>query len=101
MTKEGFVKLIETAQNYRAEVDKISELDLNFIDFSTSSAPWIMLDIVLPELFLDEGVVWINWWIFNRIDIDGITNKIYDENDKEIPTDTMEDLWNLVKNYQR
>ncbi len=101
MTKEAFVKLIENAQNYYAELEKWEKFGIDLFELPVSELGWDFLNITLPELFTDEGVDWINWWIFERIDPWGGINKAYDENYNVIPVDTVDDLWNLVKEYQK
>lgn len=97
MTKEGFIKLIENAQNYNKELDRWSDFGIDLFELPISELGWNFLNVVLPELFSDEGVDWINWWLFEKPG--GDPNQAYDGN--VIPTDTIDDLWNIVKDYQK
>lgn len=99
MTKEGFVKLIENAQNYSKELDRWSDFGIDLFGLPISELGWGFLNTVLPELFSDEGVDWVNWWLFEKPGFYGESNQAYDG--KVIPTDTIDDLWNLVKDYQK
>lgn len=101
MTKEGFVKLIENAQNYSKELDRWSDFGIDLFELPISELGWGFLNTVLPELFSDEGVDWINWWLFEKPGLGGDPNQAYDENGNVIPTDTIDDLWNIVKDYQK
>lgn len=103
MTKEGFVKLIENAQNYSKELDRWSDFGIDLFELPISELGWGFLNTVLPELFSDEGVDWVNWWLFEKPGLfkNSLPNEAYDEDGNIIPTDTIDDLWNLVKDYQK
>lgn len=101
MTKEGFIKLIENAQNYNKELDRWSDFGIDLFELPISKLGWNFLNVVLPELFSDEGVDWINWWLFEKPGFGGDPNQAYDEDGNVIPTDTIDDLWNIVKDYQK
>jgi hypothetical protein len=103
MTKEGFVKLIENAQNYSKELDRWSNFGIDLFELPISELGWGFLNTVLPELFSDEGVDWVNWWLFEKPGLfkNSLPNEAYDEDGNIIPTDTIDDLWNLVKDYQK
>lgn len=101
MTKEGFVRLIENAQNYSKEIDRWSDFGIDLFELPIAELGWTFLHVTLPELFSDEGVDWINWWLFEKEGFGGEPNQAFDENGKVIPTDTIDDLWNLVKNYSK
>lgn len=101
MTKERFIKLIENAQNYNKELDRWSDFGIDFFELPISELGWNFLNVVLPELFSDEGVDWINWWLFEKPGFGEDPNQAYDEDGNVIPTDTIDDLWNIVKDYQK
>lgn len=101
MTKEGFIKLIENALNYSKELDRWSDFGIDLFELPISELGWNFLNVVLPELFSDEGVDWINWWLFEKPGFGGDPNQAYDEDGNVIPTDTIDDLWNIVKDYQK
>ena len=101
MTKEGFIKLIENAQNYDKELDRWYDFGIELYEFPVSELGWRFLNITLPELFSDDGVDWINWWLFEKPGLRGEPNQAYNEDGSIIPTDTIDDLWELVKEYQK
>ena len=102
MTKEGFIKLIENAQNYNKELDKWHDFGIDLFDLPISELGWNFFDTILQELFTDEGIEWITWWVYDRISIiTGEPLKVHDNNGNVIPTDTIDDLWNLVKYSQK
>ena len=102
MTKEGFIKLLQNAQNYNKELDKWHDFGIDLFDMPISELGWNFFDTILQELFTDEGIEWITWWLYDRISITtGEPLKVYDKNGDVIPTDTIDDLWNLVKYSQK
>lgn len=101
MTKEGFIKLIENAQNYSKELDRWSGFGIYLFELPISELGWKFFNIALSELFSDEGVDWVNWWLFDKPGFGEDPNQAYDEDGNVIPTDTIDDLWNIVKDYQK
>ena len=59
----------------------------------------VLFDKTLDLLFNEDGVDDIDWWMYEKSGNPEL--KMWDENGKEIPTDTVEDLWNLVKDNQK
>lgn len=54
-------------------------------------------------VFDEDGVDWINWWIYERpalFEGDEV-NKAYNEDGSEIPTETVDDLWNIVEKFRK
>lgn len=101
MTKEKFIKLIGNAIKFKNELDRWDSFGIDLYGLPISELSWNFLNISLPELFTDEGIDWINWWLFEKHGFGNEPNQVYDENDNIIPTDDIEDLWNLVKGYQK
>ena len=102
MTKEGFIKLIENAQNYNKELHKWDDFGIDLFELPISELGWNFFDTILQELFTDEGIEWINWWVYDRISVTTEEPlKVYDNNGDVIPMNTIDDLWNLVKYSQK
>lgn len=100
MTKEGFEKLIVNAQNYQKELDRWANFGIELFELPISEYGWNFLNIALLELFSEEGVDWVNWWLFEKPGIfGGESNQAWDKDGNVIPTDTIDDLWNLIKEY--
>ena len=102
MTKEGFIKLIENAQNYSKELDRWHDCGIDLFDMPVSELGWNFFDTILQEFFTDDGIDWIMWLLYV---ISSITTgeflKAQNKNGDVIPTDTIDDLWNLVKYFQK
>ena len=101
MNKEGFIKLIENALDYSKELDKWYNFGIDLFELPISELSWNFFNITIEEVFTDDGVDWINWWLFERYGLREEINQAYDEDGNIIPTDTIDDLWNIVKDYQK
>ena len=60
---------------------------------------WSMQDLIFTSTFTTEGWDWMFWWLFEKGSTPEL--KAYDENEKEIPLETIDDLWNFVKDYRK
>ena len=101
ITKEKFIDLILKQQEWSNRVDKVSEalnvptlFESDWVEYAS-----ILFDKTLDLLFNEDGVDDISWWMYEKSGNPEF--KMWDENEKEIPTDTVEDLWNLVKDNQK
>lgn len=100
MIKEEFIELVESAQKYSAEIKRWDDFGIDLYEKTITELGWKIFDIALNASFKEEGVDWINWWLFEKPGIFGNEcNQAWDEDDKVIPTDTLDDMWNLVKEY--
>lgn len=96
------MKVINLAQSYEDEVDKWTNFGIDFYDMPIYEIHGQLFDTLIDSLFTEDGLDWINWWLYERISI--ITKEplqAYNEDGSIIPTDTVEDLWNLVKDYRK
>ena len=98
ITKDKFEEIIATAAKYDKELSEVSNI-INF-EHSLFEYFWKQFDLTLNILFSEEGVDWVNWWIWERPK-DDENSHAWDEEGKEIPTKSVEDLWNIVKEYRR
>lgn len=101
ITKEEFIDLILKQQKWSNRVDEVSEalnvptlFESDWVEYAA-----ILFDKTLDLLFNEDGVDDIYWWMYEKSGNPEF--KMLDENGKEIPTDTVEDLWNLVKDNQK
>lgn len=101
ITKEEFIDLILKQQEWSNRIDEVSEalsvptlLESDWVEYAS-----VLFEKTLDLLFNEDGVDDIDWWMYEKSRNPEL--KIRDENGKEIPTDTVEDLWNLVKDNQK
>jgi hypothetical protein len=100
ITKELFIKLIEKVEKYQKEIDNLTNINFPIFDMSIYEISQDIIDLTFKSHFNEDGVDWINWYLFERVSISGKIYPYYDENDNPVYVNTPEDLWNLVKDYQ-
>ena len=101
ITKEKFIDLILKQQEWSNRVDEVSEVlnvptlfESDWVEYAS-----VLFDKTLALLFNEDGIDDIYWWMYEKSENPEL--KMWNESGKEIPTDTVEDLWNLVKNNQK
>nr|DAR22995.1 MAG TPA: hypothetical protein [Caudoviricetes sp.] len=101
ITKDEFITLINDYQKWSEQVDKASEVlgistlfESNLIDYTSR-----LFDKTINILFDENGTDDIYWWLYEKSGNPDF--KMWDENGKEIPTDTVEDLWNIVEKFRK
>ena len=100
ITKEQFIKLITDNRKHNNRLDKVEDvLGLTIYDCDWVEYGNVLFDEVLNLLFEEEAVDDINWWLYEK---DGRPDyKMWDKDGNEIPTETLDDLWEIVKDYQK
>lgn len=101
MLKEEFISLISEYQDWSSKVDKASEvLNIpNLFECSLVEYGATLFDKTIGLLFNKDGVDDISWWVYEKAGRKDM--RMWDSDGKEIPTDTLDDLWNLVKDNQK
>ena len=99
MTKEQFIQLMEVIKEryYKIEeiYDKLDDVfgsvgDL-FID-ETSMTP--IIDVIAE--IIEDNDKWIEWYVYDKNWGTDERLTVTDNNGNEIPSETLEDLWNLI-----
>ena len=99
MTKEQFIRLMEVIKEryYKIEeiYDKLDDVfgsvgDL-FID-ETSMTP--IIDVISE--IVEDNDKWIEWYVYDKNWGTDERLTATDNNGNEIPSETLEDLWNLI-----
>ena len=100
ITKEQFVKLITDNRKHNDRLDEVEDvLGLAIYDCDWVEYGNILFDEVLGLLFQEEGVDDINWWMYEKCGRPDY--KMWDKDGNEIPTETLDDLWEIVKDYRK
>lgn len=101
VTKEEFINLILKHQKWSNKIDKISEaldvptlFDSDWVEYAD-----ILFDKTINFLFNEDGVDDINWWLYEKSGNPEL--KMWDADENEIPTDTIDDLWEIVKDSRK
>lgn len=93
--KEEFIEFMQSYQEQSERVDKLNEL---FHDsFGDPIIYWgfKMFANLVNCYFTKEGVDWIDYYLYEN------PEKRYYQDDVEIPLETLNDLWKVVKDYRK
>ena len=101
ITKEEFFDLISKHLMWSDRIDEVSEalnvptlFESDWVEYASS-----LFDKTINFLFNEEGVDDINWWLYEKSGNPEL--KMWDANNNEIPIETIDDLWEIVKNYRK
>lgn len=103
ITKEQFTKVIEDTLKLNKEYDRWDDFGINLWELPIGDIVAGLAESIWDITFDEDGVDWINWWIYERpalFEGDEV-NKAYNEDGSEIPTETVDDLWNIVKKFRK
>ena len=100
ITKDEFITLIDDYQKWSEQVDKASEVlgistlfESNLIDYTSR-----LFDKTINILFDKNGTDDIYWWLYEKSGSPDF--KMWDKEGNEIPSETIDDLWEIVKDSQ-
>lgn len=102
MEKCNFVAMVNAIERYDAEVERWADFGIELYELPICELTWEIINMYLEEMFNEDGVDWINWYIYERKSI--ITGEVlpcFDEEGKEFYVNTPEDLWQLVEQHQK
>ena len=103
ITKEQCTKVIEDTLKLDKEYDRWDDFGINLWELPIGDAVANLAESIWDITFDEDGVDWINWWIYERpalFEGDEV-NKAYNEDGSEIPTETVDDLWNIVEKFRK
>lgn len=96
ITKEQFVNLITKYQVWDKRVEEVSDVlncpiyDMDLVDYTNE-----LFDQTIKISFDIHGVDNISWWLWEKAGNPEL--KMWDSDNNEIPTETIDDLWEIVK----
>jgi len=93
--KDLFVSIIMAMQAALVRTALVnSELK---VDFSTYDEMFLQLiDSLILLHFGKDGFEVINFYLYDKLNPDGTFNELYDDEDKVVPSETPEDIWNIL-----
>lgn len=94
----GKEELKNLIQSYYKQDDRVNKLCEIFTDaFDNPILNWgiQMFEAVIEAYFNDKGCDWIFYYLYENPE-----KCYYDESNKRIPLETIDDLWELIKNYR-
>ena len=100
ITKEEFIKLVSGQEKWDNRLDEVgkilncSPLEMDWVEYGAN-----LFETTINILFEEEAVDNINWWLYEK---DGRPDyKMWDKDGNEIPTETLDDLWEIVKDFRK
>jgi hypothetical protein len=93
--KDLFISIIMAMQAVLVRTALVnSELK---VDFSTYNEMFLQLiDSLILLHFGKEGFEVINFYLYDKFNPDGTVNELFDDEDKVVPSETPEDIWNIL-----
>jgi len=93
--KDLFTSIIMALQATQIRTSLVStELK---VDFSTYDEMFLQLiDSLILLHFGKEGFEVINFYLYDKFNPDGTVNELYDDEDKIVPSETPDDIWNIL-----
>ncbi len=71
------------------------------LDFSTYDEMYLqIIDSLILLHFGKEGYELISWYLYEKINPDGTFSEIQNDNGEIVPSDTPEDIWNILVNIK-
>lgn len=100
ITKNEFISLISDHVKWNKKIDEVCSI----LGTDLFEAAWIeygydLFDKLLSLEFNQYAVDDINWWLWEKNGDPEM--KMWDKDDNEIPTETIEDLWEIVKDNRK
>ena len=99
MTKEQFIRLMEVIKERYYKIEEIyNKLDDVFgsvgdlFIYETSMTP--IIDVISE--IVEDNDKWIEWYVYDKNWGTDERLTVTDNNGNEIPSETLEDLWNLI-----
>lgn len=93
--KEKLSELIQEYYKQDKRIDTIGEFIPSYYDSPIVDFGWKMFGEVLKAYFTEEGVDWVEYYLYEN------PEKCYYMNDVKIPLETIDDLWETVKDYRK
>lgn len=101
ISKEELAELLKEHDEQQERLYKLNEIGLQLWDSDLIEYGNLMFDRLIKARFTEEGAEWIFWWLYELPSFGDDGPHATDENGDPIPTETIDDLWNLVEPYRK
>jgi hypothetical protein len=93
--KDLFIGIIMALQAAQTRTT-LSQTELK-LDFSTYDEMFLqIIDSLILLHFGKEGFEVISFYLYEKMNVDGSVNELFDDDNKIIPSTTPEDIWNIL-----
>lgn len=101
ITKEEFTKLILEQNKWHNQLKEVGRvLNCNPLEIDWVEYGERLFNNLIVILFGEDAAYTIYWWLVEKPTLPPGA-AMWDEEGNEIPTETIEDLWNIVKDYRK
>jgi hypothetical protein len=111
---KDFKKAIVSYINFDKYVGELNRIGIDLIEGQSFTTAGTLLDLLWQTNFTEEAMDTINWFLFEYHDLlddfdtygnhigEALEPAMWDsDTNKEIPMNTIEDLWNYVKDFRK
>lgn len=96
MTKEQFIKQIESMQEFNRVIDVLYDnLNIDLVESSLFSIPARMFDDFIEIVCTDEGSDLVFWWMYEDVD-KALYETLKDESENKISLETIDELYDFM-----
>lgn len=98
ITKDSFIKLIDQHKEFSKYINDFEEVSkILTVDSPLFDSFYKLFDLILNISFNDVAQEDISWWLYEKEYGTREDMKMWDKDDNEIPSSTVDDLWNMIK----
>lgn len=100
ITKEEFITLIKDFKKWDNKIDQVCKiLNIDIIESDLIMYCSILFEKTISFLFEEEAQDNIFWWLWEKNGRPDM--KMFDKDSNEVPTETLDDLWEIVKDNRK
>jgi hypothetical protein len=93
--KDLFISIIMAMQATLVRTALVnSELKVDFFTYDEMFLQ--LIDSLILLHFGKDGFEVINFYLYDKLNPDGTVNELYDDEEKVVPSETTEDIWNIL-----
>lgn len=98
LSKDDFIELFNDYNKHEEMIDDLDKIFPCAWESKLFNSYYKLFEKIKSLCFTEEGIDWIDWWMYESSSEE---RHAWDEDGNEIPTETIEDLWNLVEKYRK
>jgi len=99
MNLKTFTTLIKGIENNQEQKDKAYKLGIDILSFDDNYYKEVVKPLMV-EVFSEEGLDWIDWYLYERVSFSGKNLEAFDKEGKPICFD-IPSLYATVKEYSK
>lgn len=100
ISKEEFFSIIKEHNDQEERLETLSKVGITIWDSKLIEFGYGMFERVIKSNFNETGAEWIFWWLYER-PFNSDKDLAWDQDKNPIPTKTLDDLWNIIKDHRK